>query len=330
MRQILFLLLFPICVKAQYNKAQIFVNSLDGTRNAKAVYLFEDMSRYNWHYLPASMIPRNGLPVKELDSIQKIYLYDMFKEFLSDRGYSRTKEIMSYEYLLKDLEPENPIRIPENYSIAIYGDPLTDKIWGWKFSGHHVALNFTIVDNKHAFTPFFFGAYPAVVKEGKSQGNRIIKEEEDLGLALINSFSDQQRQKALFQVQSFIDIVTTNSIQTGPLTEVGIVAKDLAASQKLQLNKLIVSFLSSMPTKVAKARMEKIAKEDFDKIRFGWAGGFKPDIPHYYRIQGASFLIEFDNTQHNANHIHTVWRDFHGDFGFDLLREHYRNSKHDK
>ena len=140
--------------------------------------------------------------------------------------------------------------------------------------------------------------------------------------------SSGQKLKAIFQSKAFNDIVTTNSIQVGTLDPVGILAKDLTPQQKIILNKLIVCHLSSMPTEIAEMRMKRIASEDFNQIRFGWAGGLVKGVPHYYRIQGKTFLIEFDNTTHNANHIHIVWRDFNGDFGVDLLKEHYENTRH--
>ena len=235
---------------------------------------------------------------------------------------------MSFEYILKEMEPNNPIRIPENYYAAIYGSPNKDSVWGWKFGGHHVSLNFTVVNGQLSFAPFFFGVNPAEVKDGPKKGMRLIKDEEDMGFELVNSFNVEQKQKALFQLKAFSEIVTTNSQQVAPLKPVGIFAKDMTSEQQLILNKLIIAYLSSMPSQIAKIRMRKITSEDMDVITFGWAGGTVRGIPHYYRIQGKTFLIEFDNTQNNANHIHTVWRDFNGDFGADLLKEHYHNSKH--
>ncbi|HAD11570.1 MAG TPA: hypothetical protein DCF33_03935 [Saprospirales bacterium] len=263
-----------------------------------------------------------------MDGAQKNTVDELLKSFLSDKGFSRTQDIMNNEYYLKELEPNMIHRIPENYFIAFYGTPAKDSIWGWKFSGHHIALNFTVVDNQLASTPIFYGVYPAEIKEGKNKGRRIIKDEEDLGFELINMLTAEQQSKAIFQSKSFNDIVTTNAIQVGPLDPVGILAKDLTYQQKSVLNKLIASHLSSMPSEIAEMRMKRIVSEDFNKIRFGWAGGLMAGIPHYYRIQGRTFLVEFDNTTHHANHIHIVWRDFNGDFGVDLLKEHYKNSTH--
>ncbi|MGZ3854420.1 MAG: DUF3500 domain-containing protein [Flavisolibacter sp.] len=333
MRKLFFLLFFPLCLTAQNNTSRSSlalscINSLDSSQKIKSVFSFDEMSRYDWHYLPATMVARQGACLKDMNSTQKNNVYALLKEFLSDRGYSRTQEIMNNEFYLKEVEPTNVNRIPENYYVAFYGNPARDSVWGWKFSGHHVALNFTIVDNQLAFAPFFFGIYPAEIKSGTNKGRRIIKEEEDIGFQLINMLTADQKAKAIFQLKAFTDIVTTNSARVGSLDAVGMLARDMMLEQKAVLNKLIVAYLSSMPTEIANTRMKRIVSEDFNGIRFGWAGGLETGLPHYYRIQGKTFLVEFDNTQNNANHIHSVWRDFNGDFGIDLLKEHYQNSKH--
>lgn len=328
-----FLLFIPFALTAQNNSidfspALVCINSFDSLQKAKSVFPFDEMSRYDWNYLPPSLIPRQGVCLKDLNSTQKNNIYALLKSFLSYKGYSRTQDIMNNEYYLKELEPNNIHRIPENHFVAFYGNPGKDSVWGWKFSGHHIALNFTIVNGKLAFTPIFFGIYPAEIKSGQNKGTRIIKDEEDTGFELINMLTTEQKLKAIFQLKAFNDIVTTNSSQVGPLPLVGILAKDLTFQQKNILNKLIACYLSPMPTEIAEMRMKRIVSEDFNQIRFGWAGGLITGEPHYYRIQGKTFLMEFDNTSHKANHIHIVWRDFNGDFGVDLLKAHYKNSKH--
>lgn len=335
MKLLLFFLL-PVSMAAQNAdnnhscsaKATDLINSLSDTQKKKALFPFDEMNRYDWHYVPGSMIPRTGITIKDMDSVQKINIHALLHAFLSTEGYNRTVNIMDLEYLLKELEPTNTHRIPENYFVAFYGVPGKDSVWGWKFSGHHVALNFTMVKDKLAFAPFFFGANPAEVKQGSKKGLRIIKEEEDLGFELVNSLTAIQKQKGIFQLKAFSDIVTTNAQQVSTLYNVGILAKELKGEQKNILNKLIAAYLRSMQADIANKRMKRIATEDMNDIRFGWAGGTERGAPHYYCIQGKTFLIEFDNTQNNANHIHAVWRDFNGDFGKDLLKEHYHNSKH--
>jgi hypothetical protein len=332
----LLLLLLPVSLFAQNikedntgsAKAIVFVNSLNQLQKGKAVFLFEDTNRYAWHYVPASTVARTGIAIKDLDSTQKTAFYELLKSFLSDNGYDRTKTIMSFEYLLKEMEPTSTSRIPENYFVSVYGHPGKDSVWAWKFTGHHLALNFTIVKNKLAFAPFFFGSNPGEVKQGPQKGLRILKDEEDLGFELVNSLNAEQKKIALFQLKAFADIVTTTAKEVVPLEPVGILMKELNNDQKNLVNKLIVAYLSSMSPRLANARMAMVKTEDKNDIRFGWAGGFVKGEPHYYRLQGKTFLIEFDNTQNDANHIHMVWRDFDGDYGEDLLREHYMNSSH--
>ncbi len=318
------------CKNAGSARAIAFVNSLNDAQKKNAVFPFDEMNRYDWHFVPATTVTRNGIAVKDLNNNQKDNLYTLMQIYLSKEGYTKTKNIMSLEYLLKELEPENTSRVPENYFVAFYGKPGKDSVWGWKFGGHHIALNFTIVNDQFSFAPFFFGANPAQVKDGPKKGLRILRYEEDLGFVLINSLTPEQKVKAIFQLKAFDEIVTTNKAHVAPLNPVGIFASEMTPQQKITLNKLIAAYLFSMPSDIAKTRMKKITAEDMNAIRFGWAGGTVSGQPHYYRVQGATFLIEFDNTQNNANHIHTVWRDFNGDFGEDLLREHYDKSQHHK
>lgn len=308
--------------------ASQFINSLDDRQRKSASFTFQDTTRYEWHYLPASQVKRFGLCIKELDSTQYKRLYSLLKAFLSEKGYQRSRDIISYEYLLKDLEPNNPSRIPENYFVSIYGNPLKDPVWSWRITGHHLALNYTLVDGQLAYAPFFFGVYPATVKAGPMQGRRLFKEEEDLGFDLINNMTPGQRSKAIFQSDTYNDIVTRASLHVDPLEARGIRAKDMSREQKMILEKLILTYLSAMPRDIAQKRMARVQSESFDDILFAWAGATTSGDAHYYRIQGTTFLIEFDNSQHDANHIHTVWRDFNGDYGADLLKEHYKAHKH--
>ena len=336
MKTLLFFLLLPCFTsgqnpsekKSNADKANAFIISLTTAQKEKALFPFEDMNRYEWHYVPVSMLPRKGISMKDLSPAQKEKLGDLLQAFLSKEGYNKTKQIMDLEYVLQELEPNNPHRIAENYILAIYGQPEKDSVWGWKFTGHHLSLNFTVIKNKIAFAPLFFGANPATVNSGPQKGLRVMKTEEDLGFGLVNSLTPAQKSTAIFQVQAFHDIVTTNSLQVTPLKTAGIIAGKMTNMQKQLLVKLVLAYLLPLPSEIAIARMKKITAEDVNQICFGWAGGTQQGEPHYYRVQGKTFLIEFDNTQNNANHIHAVWRDFNGDFGQDLLKEHYQQSNH--
>ena len=308
------------------DKASAFIDSLSAEQKKKVTFPFYGLTPHEWSFLPASTTFPDGIAVKDLEPKQKEKLYALMQAYLSNSGYEKTRTIMDLENVLRELQPTSATRIPENYFVAIYGFPDKDGVWGWSFQGHHVVLNFTVVKDAIAFAPFFFGANPAEVEEGPKKGTRPIAAEEDLAFELMGALSNEQRKIAIFQSASFAEIVTSNSTEVSPLPEVGIALKDLSTEQKAILKKLLSAILSAMPEKLAEMRLNKIKNEDFGAIRFGWGGSTIKTKSHYYRIQGKSFLVEFDNV--TGNHIHLVWRDFNGDFGRDLLREHYKTSPH--
>lgn len=305
-----------------------FLKSLDTEQVKKVQLPFDDLSRDIWHFLPGSMWPRAGIMLKELNQKQKEYAFTMLKQHLSDAGFKKVMGIIDLENVLAEMGQDKGMRDPEKYFVAIYGDPLQDKLWAWSFEGHHLSLNFTISGNEVSMTPRFLGANPAVIPSGSRKGQRTLAAEDDMGIELINSMSSEQRLKTIFSTRSYFEIVTSNATEVGPLVPVGIAMRELNKVQQEHLKKLVYEYLSTMPEPLSKKRMEQIEKEDFDEIRFGWAGATELGKGHYYRIQGQTFLIEFDNTVGNANHIHTVWRDFDGDFGKDLIKEHYLDKSH--
>jgi hypothetical protein len=307
-----------------------FLKSLTPTQRTKTQMPFNDESRVLWHYIPSSMFPRAGVQLNELDPNQKSKLDELLKAFLSETGYTKTMKIIDLENILLEISGDSIMRNPEYYSVAFYGNPERDSLWAFSFEGHHVSLNFTIHNGKVEIAPRFLGANPARILSGPREGERTLQKEEDLGFELLNSLSKEQREMAIFQMDPFSDIVTGKSTEVEPLCPVGIMYGQLNRNQQLILLKLLDEYLSTIPAEQAEKRMNSIKKEELSEIRFGWAGATVLGVGHYYRIQGKSFLIEFDNVQNRANHIHTVWRDFDGDFGRDLIREHYMNSDHHK
>jgi hypothetical protein len=241
------------------------------------------------------------------------------------RGLARVDAIRSMELVLKEIEKDTPPgrRDPELYFITIFGDPSDQKSWGWRFEGHHLAFNFTVVDGQHVFfAPAFIGSNPAEVLAGPRKGERVLGEEEDRGLALINSLDATQRQRAIFAAEGLKEIVTTNQKRVQPLSPVGISATQLTAAQRAQLVELVRVYATRWRPELAEEIMAKVTR-DLDRVTFAWAGALARGKAAYYRIQTPDFLIEFDNAQNNANHIHSVFRDFKGDFGHDPLAEHY-------
>lgn len=311
------------------NPATTFLNSLTKEQRESAQMHFDDSTRTQWHFLPGAMWPRTGIQLRELNDNQKELLFKLLQSHLSEAGYTKARKIMDLENVLLEMQQGDAnFRDPEKYTVAFYGNPEKDSLWAWSFEGHHLSLNFTIVNDQVSIAPRFMGASPATIKEGKRKGEKTLANEEDYGLQLINILSDNQKQKAIFKKTSYPDIVTFNKSEVTPLDFVGIKVGDLTKDQQMILINLLHEYLSTMPKELSEKRMNNLKLEEFDDIRFGWAGATESGKAHYYRIQGKTFLVEFDNTQNNANHIHLVWRDFDGDFGRDLIKEHYEHSHH--
>ncbi len=311
------------------NLAREFLESLNEEQRAVSQYDFKDQKRFRWHYLPATSFDRPGIQLADLDEKQKQLAFSILKHNLSQSGYEKTLRIIDLENVLAEIEGNAHRRDPEKYHIAIYGNP-DEHTWGWAFQGHHISLHFTIVGDDVSFVPRFLGSNPAMIKSGPRKGERTLKREEDLGFELINDLSDAQKTKAIIADYKFGDIESANLPEINPLDPAGIRMQELNEKQQGILKSLIKVYLSLMPDDQAAHRLERLRTEDMDEIRFAYAGAFELGAAHYYHVQGKTFLIEFENSQNNANHIHSVWRDFDGDFGRDLIREHYRHSEHHK
>ena len=303
--------------------ADAFISSLSADQRAKATFTFEDEQRLDWHFIPRA---RKGIPFKELDSTQRLLGNALMGAGLGQRGLIRAVTIMSLDAILLELEQgKGPVRDPELYFLSIFGDARSTKPWGWRVEGHHVALNFTLVEGKHiASTPAFFGANPAEVLQGPRKGLRALAPEEDLARVLIKSLDDRQRAQAVVSQSAPTDILSTNLRKAEPLKPAGLQASKLGQKQQDILMTLLSEYASRHAPDIAAARSDRVRAAGLGNIFFAWAGGFEKGQAHYYRIQGPSFLVEYDNIQNNANHIHTVWRDFNADFGADLLAVHYK------
>ncbi|NJB69876.1 hypothetical protein GGR42_000338 [Saonia flava] len=342
MKHILTIMLFSVVLNtscAQKKKetsvpddiATRFLNSLDENQRAKTLLKQDDSVRTDWHFFPSTMFNREGIQLKELKENQKELVHELLQTYLSESGYKKTMGVIELEGILGDLTNDRVYRDTGRYYTTFYGEPNTEKPWSWSFEGHHVSLNFTTDGDKITYVPLFYGANPAVVMEGPRKGHRSLVNEEDLGLQLINLLSAEQQEKAIIQEEgTFNDILSFNKAEISPLKVEGIPATEMDAVQQKLLFTLINEYISSVPDKIAVERGTKMEEEELVDIYFAWAGAKEMGLgkPHYYRIQGKNFLIEFDNSQNNANHIHAVWRDFNGDFGRNLIKEHYHNSDH--
>lgn len=306
--------------------AAAFLARLDPGQRSRALFAFGDAERTNWHFVPRA---RRGLPLKEMSVEQQELARGILQAGLSHRGYLTASAIIELELVLREMGGNPGVRDPELYYFSIFGTPSHAEPWGLRVEGHHLSLNFTLVrDSLVATAPAFFGANPAQVRLGSRRGLRPLADEEDLGRELINSLDERQFDAALIAAATPSDIVTGNAARVEPLSPAGIRVTELRPEQAAILGRLLEVYLGRMADPLAAPRRAALERTDFAEVTFAWAGSTQPGQAHYYRIQGPSFLVEYDNTQDNANHVHTVWRDFDGDFGRDLLREHYRSGTH--
>jgi len=305
--------------------ASNFVAGLDTAGKQKAVLDFADTTeRENWHYVPRD---RAGLPLKEMDGKQRELAHALVATGVSAEGYQKLSTIMSLEPILAELEGEGRRfpRDPELYYVSVFGEPGIHAPWGWRFEGHHISLNYTLVEGRMLGpTPLFFGSNPGEVRHGERTGLRALEEEEELGRQLLHSLDGEQKAVAIVDAEAPGDILTTNiPYVRGEVQPDGLGSSDMSASQRDILHALVETYIKRLPETVARAEWARLAA-DINAACFAWAGAEERGGPHYYRVMGSSFLAEYDNTQNDANHIHAVWRDLSNDFGEDILRRHYR------
>jgi hypothetical protein len=306
-------------------RANEFLSTLSPALKSKVQYTWDDRERLNWHFVPKD---RNGISLHDLNEKQRAAAFALLKASLSNQGYQKATGILALEKILQQVEGRgetDSYRDPLNYYFTIFGTPIPDKLWGWRLEGHHLSLNFSITKGIiESSTPSFWGSNPAVVPSGNERGKKTLKDEMDLGFELINSLSEQQLTKARFSETALSEIVSYNKQQAESLSPVGILYKDMKPEQQQLFMKLLNTYIKKYEFGFAEKLMDKIKKAGIDKLSFAWAGALKPGSGHYYRIQGPMLLIEYDNTQNNANHIHSVVRDLTNDFAGDILREHYQ------
>ena len=304
--------------------AKAFLASLTPEQRAQATFAMDSEERFNWHFIPKE---RKGLPLRDMTPTQKQLAHALLAAGLSQRGYIKATTIMSLDEILRVMENgKGPRRDPEGYFFSIFGEPSETGTWGYRVEGHHFSQNFTVASGKVQDAPSFFGSNPAEVLEGQRKGLRILAREDDLGRELMQSLTAEQKKSAIVSQEVPKDILTEASRKAALKGQPsGLEASKLNTHQRELLQNLLDEYVSNVPEQIAQMRQEQIKKAG-NNLYFAWSGGDKYRDPHYYRVQAPAFLIEFDDTQDNANHIHSVWRDFEGDFGLDLLKEHYQSS----
>jgi hypothetical protein len=317
----------------------------------------DDPGRSHWNFLPES--GRHGLALGELDRHQEVLVHRLIAESISIPAYARVIQVMANEHVLRELNLQvfghvaATFRDARGYFLTFFGQPQPDTTWGWRLVGHHLSVNVTVVDGDLvSITPFLLGAEPA-----RFGPFRILGEEEDAAFVLLDNLTSSHQQQAIIHAKPPADFVTRTVEVVGEveypayhgvgrrdamITDEdrkalayfrdhprGVRAGSLSPKSRAHFDDLLAQFVERTRPGLVNVEMNRIEKAGgVDELHFAWAGSTTIDEPHYFRIQGPVTLIEFDNAEDNANHVHSVWRDPSNDFGADLLMQHHLDHDH--
>ncbi len=298
--------------------AKSFLSSITAEQRQEATFKYDDPERLNWHFIPR---PRKGLPLKALEGEPLHAATKLIRSGLSEAGYDQTLNVMSLEEILYLIEPgeraaRRERRDPTKYYISIFGTPSDTGLWGWRVEGHHLSLNFSVKDgNVISSTPEFFGANPGTIDAGKGRQIRVLGPEEDIARQILKLCTPEQQKQCWISKEAPGEVPGPNIPQPVVGEPVGLFVSKMSDDQKKLVQELLGEYLKNLPADVEEARRKTLNDAGIEKIAFAWYG--EPDLnqPHHYRVQGPTFVIEYNNTQNNANHVHSMWRNLAGDFG---------------
>jgi len=323
----------PATARRMAEAAMDYLGSLKESQRDATCLPFGDDRRYIWDYRPQESTPRNGLRLVGMTEEQQRKALALLDVGLSTHGADTVRNIIGLEDPLREQEAIEGrvtpfMRYPTNYSVAIYGDPSGRAPWAWHVGGHHVGVHFTIIDgDRIAFTPLFFGANPAEIRHGPRKGERTLPQEEDLARAIVRGLPQDQQRVAIVSTTAFPDILTDRYRVTNAFAPPrGLAWTQMSGEPREQLMRLVRYYVERANEELSSQYWRKLEQAGLDSMTFAWAGSLEPGQGHYYAIKGATFLIEYDNTQNGANHIHSVLRDISGDWGEDVLAAHYAES----
>ena len=279
-----------------------YLESLDPSQRTKSTYAFNDPELTRWHWTTPQNVPRNGLPLREMATAQRDAAFALLQTSQSAYGLQKSLDIIS---LQNDLGND-----PELYYVTVFGTPGVEP-WGWRWEGHHLSRRFNVINGKLSVTPFFLGSWPTV----NNNGLKAMEREEWAARELVTSMDGNQQTIAIFQQDTLGRHVTQNEAYVTPLETVGIATLNLNTNQQALVTEIIHKYLDTLPDMIAASHLDRLQTAGFENIYFAWAGSLEAQRPHYYRLQGPTFLLEHDNSRNRGTHIHSVWRDFAEDFG---------------
>jgi hypothetical protein len=344
---LLFIALFSKCATAQNYNAEIraaavdILDSMTDMQKKRVSYDMKDSARIKWNNLPVGLRARAGVHIGSMSENQRIQLHRLLSVSLSSQGYLKATGIFHLDNLLNlmydslkargklDEKTYEMIRnlqwSHQNFYLAFFGDPRDDGIWGFKLEGHHLSLNFSFVQNSLSITPFFIGTDPAEYRILDYSGWRVLGQEEDLGIKLVNSLSPELKKKATMSGEVPGDIITAAESGKRLINYWGVKGNEMTEEQRKLMGLIIREYVFNFEWEKANTEYDKIIKAGINNVYFGWIGSYKEIDSHYYLLNGPTFLIEFDN---RGNHIHSIWREKGNEYGEDVLKKHYQSTQH--
>ena len=306
--------------------ARAWLAKLDTRQRGQAQLDWANRRREDWHYVPRG---RPGLAFRDMAPEQVAAAWDVLGSLLSARGIGQVRGQLKIEGVLGELSGSLSFRDPGNYALVVFGDPAgTTAPWAWRFEGHHLSINVMVAPGYGvAVTPVFFGANPAhVPARHQHAGFRLLGEEETAAFGLIRSLEADVRSQAVIGDRSLGDIVSGPGRELALQRTEGVPLARLNEAQRDGVLRILQLYAGTMREEIAAAELAKVREAGIEALHFAWAGSQAPGRPHYFRIHGPTALVEYDNTQDGANHVHSVWIDPLSLFGRDLLKAHYRGA----
>jgi hypothetical protein len=302
--------------------ARRFLASLSAADRSRASFPFAGAERTRWHWTIPTSVPRNGLPLGALSARQRRLALALLRSSTSATGYRKAVEIMALQGVLQRMNSGlGDAFDADRYYVSIFGTPGS-RVWGWRFEGHHLSRHFTIVGSRLVAEPFFLGAWPTRADSAYrsvATGHRTMPREEDAAREIVLMLDRALRRHVVFSTESLTDHLTQNAVRVRPLENVGLPADELPSAAQKRMAEIVRTYLANHPAALARETLARVERAGLSRVRFGWAGSTRRGAPHYYRMQGPTFLLEFDNSRNSGTHIHSVWRDFQRDFGRHLL-----------
>ena len=313
----------PSDVAAVEAAARTFLASVSAADRAKASFSFDGAERTRWHWTVPASVPRNGLPLRDLSVEQRRLALALLRSSSSPAGFRKALDIMALQGVLQRMETGLGASLfdPDLYFVSVFGTPGA-RAWGWRLEGHHLSRHFTVIGNTLVAEPFFLGAWPTragSAYRSVAKGFRTMAREEDAAREIVLLLDRNLRRRVVFSNESLTDHLTQNAVRVRPLEQVGVSTGDLPSAAQRRVLEIIRTYLANHPPAMARRTLARIERAGLDRTRFGWAGSTRPGVPQYYRLQGPTFVLEFDNSRNSGTHIHSVWRDFERDFGRHLL-----------